>query len=173
MDTIQNTLTGGDPRSLGKTADVVTQVLAGELSVEELYTCMFNDDEIVRMRAGDALEKVCRERPELVVPFTERLLKDVPRVRQPSIQWHLAQMFTELPLTKLQTERATQIIAYNVQTLDEWVVTNVSLEALATFTRKGSFDVNEFLNLLAIHQHSRHKSVATRATRLLAEFTPR
>lgn len=60
--------------------------------VEELLECVFSDDEIVRTRASDALEKVCRRRPGPLRPSLERLLVDMAAVRQPSVQWHLAQI---------------------------------------------------------------------------------
>ena len=60
--------------------------------------CVFSADEIVRMRASDALEKVCRSRPALLQPFVPRLLGEMSRIEQASVQWHLAQILTEVRL---------------------------------------------------------------------------
>ena len=59
-------LSGGNPRSLGNTGRVVDLVVRHPARIDELGGCLFSDDEIVRMRAGDALEKICRQRPELL-----------------------------------------------------------------------------------------------------------
>jgi hypothetical protein len=60
---ISEMLAGGDPRSLGKTQEVVELVLSDQTLLDELFACLFQADEIIRMRAGDALEKVCRQKP--------------------------------------------------------------------------------------------------------------
>jgi hypothetical protein len=64
QEPIKAMLSGGNPRSLGRTEEVVTLVLGNGMRLHELYDCLLQDDEIVRMRASDALEKVCRQRPE-------------------------------------------------------------------------------------------------------------
>ncbi len=81
-------LSGGAPRSLHGVDQVIAAVLAEPSALEALFECLFCDDSVVRMRAGDALEKIARIRPELLAPFARRLLSDVADVDQPSIQWH-------------------------------------------------------------------------------------
>lgn len=56
-------LTGGHPNSLGRTEEVVGLVLADRARLEGLFATMSDPDEVVRLRVGDALEKVCREQP--------------------------------------------------------------------------------------------------------------
>jgi hypothetical protein len=87
---VEQMLSGGDPRSLHGVDRVIAAVLADPSALEALFECLFCDDSVVRMRAGDALEKIARVRPELLAPFTRRLLSDVVDIDQPSIQWHLA-----------------------------------------------------------------------------------
>ena len=89
-------LAGGHRNSLGRTEEVVGIVLADPGRLDELFASLAVRDELVRMRAGDALEKVCREQPEWFAPRIERLLGDVAQIEQPSVQWHLAQMLQHL-----------------------------------------------------------------------------
>lgn len=56
-------LKGGHPNSLGRTEEVVGVVLAERARLEELFATMAEPDEVVRLRVGDALEKVCRKQP--------------------------------------------------------------------------------------------------------------
>jgi hypothetical protein len=67
-------LTGGHRNSLGRTQEVVEITLADGGRLDELFAALADPDELVRMRAGDALEKVCRERPEWLAQRVERLL---------------------------------------------------------------------------------------------------
>lgn len=100
---IEQMLSGGDPRSLHGVDRVIAAVLADPSALEALFGRLFCDDAVVRMRA---LEKIARIRPELLAPFTRRLLSDVVAIDQPSVQWHLAQILTEIELTPEQRARS-------------------------------------------------------------------
>jgi len=167
---IEKALTGGDPRRLQNAEEVVAEVLARPQQVEELYRCVFSDDEIVRMRASDALEKVCAERPELLSPYAERLLTDVAGVDQPSVQWHLAQMLAAVELTPRQLDRAVELLNRNLDRYEDWILTNLTLQSLADFARRKDHLRDEFVRRLRTYEDTAYKSVASRVRRLLAEF---
>ncbi len=167
---IEERLTGGDPRSLGNTEQVVAETLANADLLPELFECMFSSDEIVRMRAGDAVEKICNQHPDWLQPYIERLLTEVYAIRQPSVQWHLAQMLAEVSLSPEQKPRAIAVLRGNLETMDDWIVTNLSLESLAQFTRRGDFDRARFVEIANSFAECRHKSVASRVRKLLREF---
>ena len=57
-------LTGGHPNSLGRSEEVVGIVVDDRTRLDELFACLESPDELVRMRAGDGLEKVCRQQEE-------------------------------------------------------------------------------------------------------------
>ena len=69
QEPIKAILTGGNPRSLERTEEVVTLVLSNSTRLHELYACLLEDNQIIRMRASDALEKVCRQQPEWLQPY--------------------------------------------------------------------------------------------------------
>ena len=54
--------------------------------------------------------------------------------------------------------------------MDDWIVTNLTLESLATFVRDGVVNKREFITLLRAQLNSRHKSVVSRVHKLLKEF---
>ena len=89
-------LQGGHHNSLGRTEEVVAIVVADPTRLEELFAVLAVPDELVRMRAGDALEKVCRRRPAWFVPHIDRIIGDIGAIEQPSVQWHVAQMLHHL-----------------------------------------------------------------------------
>jgi hypothetical protein len=119
---IKQILCGGDPRSLHGVDKVIAAALADPSALEALFECLFCADAVVGMRAGDALEKIARIQPEALAPFTRRLLSDVVDVDQPSIQWHLAQILTEIELTAQQRQRAIAILKRNLERYEDWIV---------------------------------------------------
>jgi len=169
---IEARLTGGSPRSLGRTEEVVADVLADRGLLDELFECLFNADEIVRMRAADAIEKVCRQHPDWVLPFVDRLLDEGARIEQPSVQWHLAQMLGEVSLTGSQRAAAVAILRRNLEQATDWIVLNYTLAVFATFVRDDPSLREFFTGQLRRHQAGPLKSVRKRATTLLAEFDP-
>lgn len=72
---IADLLSGGDPRTLRNVDEVVGKVLAAPERLDELIGSVLDSpDEVLRMRAADALEKVCRAQPPLLQPHVSLLL---------------------------------------------------------------------------------------------------
>jgi hypothetical protein len=168
---IHAALNGGDPRSLGRTEEVVECVLCDKTRLDDLFQCVFDEDAIVRMRAGDALEKVCRAHPEWLVPYTDRILTEVADIQQPSVQWHVAQMIDELPLTAAQRRQAIAILKRNLESATDWIVLNDTLEVFSSFVRSDPTLQPYFVDQLRKHAQDSRKSVAKRATKLLETFS--
>ncbi len=165
--------TGGKSNSLGEVSNIVVEVLNDPTRLPELFECLFNHDEWIRMRAGDALEKVCREQPGWFAPYRSRLLTDVAEIRQASVQWHLAQMLGEIRLTRAQRQTAIAILSANLADPDvDWIVSANSMKTLALFVRDGSFPVAEFVPLLRTQLEHRSNAVVKRAGNFLNEFDP-
>lgn len=61
---------------------------------------MHHNDELVRMRAADAVEKLTLTNPQLIRPFKRRLISLARRVEQQKLRWHLAQMLPRLELSR-------------------------------------------------------------------------
>jgi len=162
---------GGRSNSLGRAEEVVANVLQDKSRLEELYRCLFNDDAWVRMRAADSLEKVCRAHPDWLLAYVDRFSTEVATSTQPSIQWHLAQMYAEVTLSASQKRFA---IGWLKQLLSspqvDWIVVANSMETLAQFVREGAVPAAELVELLETQQRHRSKSVVKRADRLMAEF---
>lgn len=170
MNTIKQALTGGDRSSLGRTEEVVGWVLANKDRLPELFEGLFDEDEIVRMRAGDGLEKVCRQNPHWLKPYTKRLLTEVSTIEQASVQWHLAQMLGEISLGAEDKAKAITLLKRYLEADQDWIVTNCSLETLAKFAREDNSLRPDFLLILKKHRNNRRKSVVSRVRKLLKEF---
>lgn len=167
---VEALLTGGDPRSLRNATIVIDAASRQPGRLAELVQCVFSPDEIVRMRASDALEKVCRAHPGLLRPFVPRLLGQMSRIEQASVQWHLAQILTEVELDDAERAAAITILEHNLDTSGDWIVTNLTLQALATFARTSPAVRTRLIERLHHYQDSPYRSVASRARKLMAEF---
>jgi HEAT repeat protein len=165
-------LSGGHPNSLGRTEEVVGLVLADGSRLEQLFGCLESPDAVVRMRAADALEKVCRERPEWFEPRVERLLEEVGAIDQPSVQWHTAQMLGHLypRLDSDQGRRAGALLRRYLTESDDWIVLNVTMEILAEWSRDRADLAAWLLPELERLRADERKSVAKRATKLHAKL---
>ena len=171
--TLPDLLSGGDPRGLRNVDTVVGIVLAEPERLDELISSVLGSpDEVVRMRAGDALEKVCRAQPALLQPHVPLLLGDLSTVHQPSVEWHVAQMLGQVALTAAQRRRAVRLMNRNCDESSDWIVLNCSLETLAILARQDPAVVDDLRRQLVRHEQSSYKSLANRARRLRLEFGP-
>jgi len=165
-------LKGGHPNSLGRTEDVVGIVGANRARLKELFATMADPDEVVRLRVGDALEKVCREKPGWFVEHVDRLLGDLGEIEQPSVQWHVAQMLHHLrsDLSYDQVQQATDLLQRNLTRSTDWIVLNVTMDVLTEWAhdqpRLASWLTPELKRLC----EDNRKSVAKRASKRLAEL---
>lgn len=173
METFAEILTvGGETNSLGRSNEVLARVLDDETLLKPLYECLFDKDAWVRMRAADTIEKVCREQPSWLLPYIDMMLKDLHQSEQPSIQWHLAQIYRQVTLTDAQ--KAT-VIAWLKELLSssdvDWIVAANAMDTLVKFMHEGLIPQTECRALIEIQMHHKSKSVVRRATKLLKELS--
>jgi len=170
MSDFEAMLTGGHPNSLGRTLEVVDCVLADRSRHKDLYQCYFSEDEIVRLRVSNGMKRVTIEHPEWTMDFMEGLQSDVAAIDQASTQWTLALLFdlTKHLLSKEQVRRAVEIMKNNLANHDDWIVLNNSMKVLFDWSKEDD-DLRLWLkpHLERLTQETR-KSVAGRATKLLA-----
>lgn len=164
----------GHANSLGRVDEVIEFVLHDKSRLDELYGCLFNEDAWVRMRAADALEKICRHHPGWLLPYIDRLQDELAASTQPSIQWHLAQIYSQVDLTPNQKRVAIHWLKQLLSTKEiDWIVAANAMDALVQFTRDGSFSVAEVIPLLRTQQKHKSKAVIKRANKLLTELSTR
>ena len=149
-------LEGGDRRSLGRVGEVVAAVRKDPRLFAELFEGMLVDDEVVRMRAADAAEKLTVESPEFLIPYKRRLLGEVARIEQQEVRWHVAQMLPRLELSPQQ--RATAI-----RLLTSWLDDTSSI--VRTFSMQALAD-------LATDDAKLRARVAATIERMIAEGSP-
>jgi len=127
---IAEMLGGGDRRSIGKSEEVVAEVLADARLFGALFECMLDNDPFVRMRAADAVEKITAMRPDFLQPHKARLINRVAKIDQQEVRWHVAQLFSRFELTKADRRAVVLILAAYLEDKSR-IVKTFSMQALA------------------------------------------
>lgn len=160
---------GGKTNSLGRTDEVIEVVLSNDNRLSDLYNCVFNNDAWVRMRAVDAIEKVCRQHPEWLTPYVDRFQNELASNNQPSIQWHLAQMYSQLNLNEQQKLIAIHWLKDQLSTVEvDWIVSANAMKTLVQFTNDGTIPIDDTVALLGVQQNHKSNSVVKKANKFLA-----
>lgn len=163
---------GGKSNSLGRVNELVELILNEKTQLDELYNCLFNEDAWTRMRAADALEKVCRQHPDWLVPYVDKFQEELASSSQPSIQWHLAQIYGQVNLSHKQKFVAISWLKQLLATIEvDWIVAANAMDTLVQFSKDGSVPRKEAVSLLEIQKGHKSKSVIRRANKLLAELS--
>lgn len=170
MALFEQRLSGGHPNSLGNTIEVVEEVLSNNDKFDDLFSCYFSDDEIVRLRVSNAIKRIAKEKKSLILPYLDQLLDEVSLINQASAQWTLSQLFLLLQknLTEDQTIRAKEIMKNNLVNHSDWIVLNETMRTLSSWSIKDD-SLKEWLRpqLKRLTKDNR-KSVFGRAQKLLA-----
>lgn len=130
MAGILDKLRGGDRRSIGRSEEVVREILGNPRLFSRVFEGMVHPDPVIRMRAADAIEKVTVQRPDLLQPFKERILRDVAAVDQKEVRWHVALILPRLRLTPREQNRALAILLHYLKD-ESKIVRTFSMQALA------------------------------------------
>lgn len=163
---------GGHANSLGRTAEVIEIVLNNKNRLNEVYECMFDDDAWVRMRASDAMEKICREHPEWLNPYIDKFIKELSGSTQASILWHLAQIYAQVELTDAQRESVINWLINLISTKEvDWIVSANTMGTLAKFTDEGYVDKDDFIKLLKIQTTHKSSAIFKRANKYLDKYS--
>ena len=132
---IAQRLSGGSRRQTGAVEEVISFVLRDTAKFDELFEAMLHEEAIVRMRASEAVEKLSRNRPDLLTPHRARLIDEVGEIDQPEVRRHVAQMLSVLSLNPKEKSRATALLERYLHDKSVMVVT-ASLETLVDFSQK-------------------------------------
>jgi len=104
--TISATLEGTDRRSIGRADEVARLVLREPRRFRLLFTCLWDENPVLRMRAADAVEKVSAKKPRLLDRHKPELLGLLAEAEQIELRWHLSAMIPRLRLTDPERLRA-------------------------------------------------------------------
>jgi len=169
INTFEVELTGGHPNSLGNTEEVVSVILKDHNKLQDLYDCYQSEDAVVRLRVSSAMKRISKAQPEWIIEYLDRFQEETSTLDQPSAKWSLAQIFMWLDekMSQKQRIRAIEIMKYNLETDDDWIVQSTTAESLAHFAGSDTSLKEWLLPRLEKMKGSRHNSVARKAQKLI------
>lgn len=168
-ENIVRALKGGDRRSIGRSNQVVALVRRTPTLFPVLIDCMQHEDELVRMRAADAAEKLTETNPEWLCPFKGRLIKLAAGTQQQELRWHLAQMLPRLALSKRDRVMVLTIFRRYLEDQSQ-IVKTFSMQGLADLTTQDPRLSSSIRPLLASLIKSGSASMKSRGRKLLAQL---
>lgn len=129
MSAIEKLLSVGDLRSAGNSEVVVKKVLSKPALFSDVLDAVFSAHAATKMRASDAIEKITRERPELLQPYKRIFLNEISKIEQKEVRWHTAQILPRLNLTKREKEKVYAIMLLFLQDKSS-IVRTFAMQAL-------------------------------------------
>jgi len=170
MNNFEERLTGGHPNALGNTVEIVEEILNDHQRFNELFLCYFSTDATVRLRTSNAMKRICKEVPELLVPYIDSFISKIAIIDQASTQWTLASLFNSLKsrMTQAQVEKAQQVMQHNLSTHNDWIVLNETMKTLAHWAEQNDDLRQWLLPELQRLELDKRKSVSKRAQKLLS-----
>lgn len=169
MRTILDELRGGDRRSIGRSNRVVAFVRRNPALFPALIDGMHHEDELVRMRAADVVEKLTIANPEWLRPFKGQLIKLAARATQQELRWHLAQMLPRLELSKRDRVIVVEIFRRYLEDQSR-IVKTFAMQGLTDLAQQDPRFKKLILPLIASLTRTGSPSMKSRGRKLLLQL---
>jgi HEAT repeat protein len=162
-------LEGGDRRSIGRVDEVVRSVIKEPKRFRALVDGLLTNDEVVRMRCADAIEKVAHARPDWLKRYTNFFLGHAAGHPQQEVCWHMAQIMPLLPLTSLQRTEAIRLLMGYLE-YESGIVRVSAMQALAELSRQDLQLGERIAPLIRAIMKNGTPAVRARGRRLLGQL---
>jgi hypothetical protein len=163
-------LEGKDRRSIGRADEVARLVLREPRRFRELFTCLWHENPVLRMRAADAAEKVSARQPRLLDRHKAELLGLLAETEQIELRWHLALMVPRLRLSATDRQRAAAALQRYLEDRSS-IVKTFALQGLADLARNDLALHSKVKQLLEVAVQSGTPAMKARARKLLKLLT--
>lgn len=135
MHPILRKLEGGDRRSIGRSNEVVADVIADPTLFGVVFSGLLSDNPLLRMRSADAVEKITARNPEYLQPHREMLIGKVARLEQKEVRWHVAQMLPRIEWNEAERQQAVDVLMEYLNDRSS-IVKTFAMQALADLTQQ-------------------------------------
>ena len=164
-------LGGGDRRSIGRSNEVVADILADPSLFDLIFDAISSDDPLIAMRAADAVEKVTAA-PARASAATQAAPPDRAGViPQQEVRWHVAQMLPRLSLSARERRQAAEIVESYLDDRSA-VVRTCAMQALADLAADDAKLRERVVPLLRRLTRDGTPAMRARGRKLLAELDP-
>lgn len=169
INAILQKLKGGDRRSIGRVDEVVAEVLADSGLFGLVFEGMLDDNPLIRMRCADAVEKITVSRPDDLHPYKTKLIRQVAKIDQQEVRWHVAQLFSRLDLT-CKERRAVVATLQGYLKDESKIVKTLSMQALADMAEQDATLRAPIIRQLEKLTRSGSPAMKSRGRKLLAKL---
>jgi hypothetical protein len=170
MNQILTWLSGGDLRSDGMANEAAKFVIDNPQIFEDLYLGLFEVDDVIRGRTADALEKVARERPDLLIEHLPELVNLSATDHVSMVKMHLAMIFGHLAIYPGSVGQLTLALFDLLE--DESVFTKSwAIASLCIIGRKYPQECQELVNRLSQLQGDHSIAIRSRVQKALIILT--
>jgi hypothetical protein len=156
-------LAGGDRRSIGRSNEVVAEVLQNPSLFGALFKGLYRDDPLIRIRAADAAEKITARQPEWLKQYKEELLRDIAVSDLQEVRWHVAQMLPRLTLTPAEHSKG-------YLNDDSIIVKIFAMQALADLAKQDQSLHKEVIALVKSAMKTGTPAMKSRGRKLLKQL---
>lgn len=171
MNPVLQKLTGGDRRSIGRSDEVVAEVLAEPSLFGPLFEGFYHPDPLIRMRSADAIEKITRQQPAYLQPYKTQLIQQISKIEQQEVCWHVAQLFSRLELTPAERQAVWQILSTYL-THPSKIVKTFAMQTLANLAAQDASLYPAIVNQLEKLTLTGSPAMQSRGRKLLARLIP-
>jgi hypothetical protein len=169
MHALLKKLAGTDRRSIGKSNEVVAEVLVDPRLFGVVFDGMLEADPVLRMRCADVVEKITVEHPEHWRSYKKRLLEQVAKIDQQEVRWHVAQFFSRLEWSPKERRVIVDILK-NYLTDKSKIVKTFSMQALADIAEQDIALRQQITKLLERLTRAGSPAMKARGKKLLAKL---
>lgn len=170
MNQLLTWLGGGDLRSDGMANEAAQFVLANPQVFEDLFAGLSEPEDVIRGRTADALEKIARESPDLLIGYLQEMVHIAENDQVPMVKMHLAMIFGHLAVYE---ESLEQLISALFDLLaDESVFTRSwAIVSLCIIGRKYPQECQRISNRLSQLQGDQSIAIRSRIKKALIILT--
>ena len=170
MNQILEWLLGGDPRSDGLSTEVASFVLANPQLIGELLDGLDEPQDLLRGRTADALEKIARTSPDLLIAWLPKLYTVAREDPRPAVKMHIAMLLGHLAM---YAEHAPDITQSLLEMLDDPSVFTRSwaIASLCIMGRMYAQDQDHILSSIARLQGDTSIAIRTRVRNAIRILT--
>ena len=166
MADILDRLRGGDRRSTGSADAVAEEIVANPELFNAVFSGLYHDDPVLRMRAADAVEKASQKRPELLAGYSSQIISILESVDQQEVCWHMAQISPRLDLTKSEEKQILELLKRLLSHKSK-IVRVSAMDAMAAFAERDETIVDKVKEIIKEQMKSGIPSILSRGRKLL------
>ena len=166
MTDILDKFRGGDLRSIGQANEAAQEIEKNSALFGAVFSGLYDSDPVVRMRSSDVMEKVTKNKPELLSGYTSQVISILASAEQQEVCWHMAQVAPRLECTANEENEIIEALKRYLLHKSKIVIV-CAMESLAIFAERNSSILYEVIEIIKVQKENGSPAVQSRGRKLL------